>query len=220
VHGAMSDLTRTASRFHGRTGVAAWLPVVLPVLWLAAGTTPVAAQEESWEEYDDPELVYLTLDEGLAEVFAGADTLWIETWAPTPDERTAIERRLGWRLEEEFFTFHRALRDGDDLGWAVVTDQIGHHRLITFLVHVNPEGEVGSVHVMVYRESRGGEIRRQRFLRQYRGKDVDSHIRINRDIIGISGATLSVRAANASVRRVLNLIEARYLGGEEANRED
>ncbi|MFO7655251.1 MAG: FMN-binding protein [Candidatus Krumholzibacteriia bacterium] len=196
------------------------------ICWLLAAALAASAAAASVRAQDDDlELVHLTLDEALAEAFPQADSLWTETWTPAAAERAALERLLGWRLEEAAFVFHRAARmpagggrtshHREDLGWAVVTEQIGHHRPITFLVHVKPDGDVGSVHVMVYRESRGGEIRRERFLRQYRGKNRDSPLRLNRDIVGISGATLSVRAANASVRRVLALVAARYGAGKD-----
>ena len=62
---------------------------------------------------------------------------------------------------------------------------------------------VRGVEVLVYRESRGGEVRRSRFLRQYGGKDADDAIRLNRDIINVAGATLSVRAMNRGVKAAL-----------------
>jgi hypothetical protein len=62
---------------------------------------------------------------------------------------------------------------------------------------------VRNVEILVYRESRGGEVRRTRFLRQYRGKTGDDPIRTNRDILNIAGATLSVTALNHGVKRVL-----------------
>ena len=64
--------------------------------------------------------------------------------------------------------------------------------------------------MMVYRESRGGEVRRRRFLVQYEGKSLGSPIRINRDIIGVTGATLSVRAMNAGVKKTLGIIETAF----------
>jgi hypothetical protein len=65
--------------------------------------------------------------------------------------------------------------------------------------------------VLVYREARGNEIRTKRFNYQYQGKDVRDPIRINRDIINISGATMSVRSASAGVKRVLVLVNEFYL---------
>ena len=47
------------------------------------------------------------------------------------------------------------------------------------------------VEVLVYRESRGSEVRRSRFLRQYRGKDAGDPVRTNRDIINVAGHRLS-----------------------------
>jgi hypothetical protein len=63
----------------------------------------------------------------------------------------------------------------------------------------------------VYRESRGSEVRKKRFNYQYQGKTPYHPIRINRDIINISGATMSVRSMSAGVKRVLVLVEELYL---------
>ena len=92
----------------------------------------------------------------------------------------------------------------------VITDEIGKYRQITFMVGVTPDLRVRDVAVMVYRESRGGEVRRKRFLSQYRGKTAGSAIDVGRDIINISGATISVRSLNAGVKRVLAELTALY----------
>jgi Na+-translocating ferredoxin:NAD+ oxidoreductase RnfG subunit len=93
--------------------------------------------------------------------------------------------------------------DGDCLGTAIVADEKGKYRPITFMTGVGPDLRVVNVRVLIYRESRGDEVRRKRFLRQYRGKHAASPIRINRDIINITGATISVHALNAGVRKAL-----------------
>jgi hypothetical protein len=46
---------------------------------------------------------------------------------------------------------------------------------------------------------------------QYEGKTVLDPIRINKDIINITGATMSVRSISAGVKRVLVLIDEFYL---------
>jgi len=188
---------------------------------LAIGGEPVlvtaAAQrvEPGEESPDGPEWVreYLTEPEALALAFPDADTTWTERWVLTDDERTRLERRLGWRLGEEAFEIHRGARDGEPRGFALITEEVGLYKPITFLVTVTEELEVEHVRVMVYRESRGDEVRRMRFLSQYAGKSVGSPIRIDRDIVAVTGATLSVRALNAGVRKVLAVLEARYGDG-------
>ncbi len=64
---------------------------------------------------------------------------------------------------------------------------------------------------MVFREARGSEVGRKRFNVQYEGKTVLDPIRINKDIINITGATMSVRSISAGVKRVLVLVDEFYL---------
>ena len=68
-----------------------------------------------------------------------------------------------------------------------------------------PEGAISDVELLVFREARGSEVGRKRFNAQYEGKTVSDPIRINKDIINISGATMSVRSISAGVKRVLVL---------------
>ena len=100
--------------------------------------------------------------------------------------------------------------DGKQLGYSVVLNEIGKYRPITFMVGVTRDFRIKDVAVLVYRESRGGEVRRARFLRQYRGKRTSDPVRINRDIINITGATLSVRALNRGVRESVHLLKQLY----------
>ena len=161
---------------------------------------------------DGPEhvKVYLSLEQALERAFSGADTLWTERWSPSAAGRGALETELGWRLPEPAFEFHRGRRGGRDLGVAMVTEEIGRFKPITFMVKVSARGRVESVQVMVYRESRGDGVRRKRFVKQFRGKEVDDPIRLNRDLVVLSGATMSSRALAAGVKRVLHLARARF----------
>jgi len=180
---------------------------------LAGAADPSPAQDDGLTESPDgPEAVkvYFTEDQALAKVFAGADSTWAERWTPTPGEVADLEARLGWRVPPEEVVFHRARKGDRDLGWAVVTEERGRFKPITFLVHVGPDRRVGMVLVMVYRESRGEGVKRQRFLKQFQRKGADDPLRLNRDVKMVSGATLSSRAVTAGVKRVLAQVAMRY----------
>jgi DNA-binding transcriptional regulator of glucitol operon len=172
-----------------------------------------AAADDLTESPDGPEhvQVYLDLNQALDKVFPKADKIWSEEWVPTPEERQSLEFALGWRLNQPSFVFHRASHKNKNLGFAMVDEQRGRFKPITFMVHVSPKGEVGRVEVMVYRESRGNGVQRQRFLKQFRGKSTHDPIRMNRDITVLSGATMSSRALTAGVKKALILVERRYL---------
>lgn len=153
--------------------------------------------------------VHLTEREAIRQVFPDARWIATDTIAPGAAARAALEEDLGRGLYEPVYVVRRIYRETELLGYSVVTDERGKYRPITILVGVDPTGRVAGVRILVYREPRGGEVARQYFLRQYRGKTMGDPIRLNRDIINISGATISVQSVNASVRKVLALI-ARY----------
>jgi hypothetical protein len=191
--------------------------ILAAVVLTMVGSAVAFAQDGITESPDGPEAikVYFTEDEALAKVFAKSDSLWTDSWSPTPEERSGLEASLGWVISEETFVIHRA-REGDkDLGYAVITEEQGRFKPITFIVHVSTAGRVEMVLVMVYRESRGDGVKRQRFLKQFRKKDVDDHLRLNRDLVGVSGATMSSRALAAGVKKVLAVIDLRYIQAKE-----
>ena len=82
---------------------------------------------------------------------------------------------------------------------------------MTYMVGVDNRGVCTDVELLVFREAKGSEVRRKRFNAQYEGKTVSDPIRINKDIINISGATMSVRSISAGVKRVLVLVDEFYL---------
>ena len=194
--------------------------IIALVLGVSMGgaTGPAAASPEPGSDPvvspDGPEAVrvYFTEDEALVKVFDKADRIDALVWTPTPEQRTELENRLGAHLPEEQFPVWRGRRGDGDLGWALVLEEKGRFKPITFMVHVRPDRSVGHVLVMVYRESRGDGVRRQRFLKQFRDRDLEDRLRLNRDIIGLTGATLSSRALTYGVRKALVLVDV-FAGG-------
>jgi hypothetical protein len=162
------------------------------------------------------ESVFLAEADAPKAVFRGADTVVREEVAVTPERRARVTAGLGGTLpsmwEERWIVF-RASRGGVPLGRAIVVEEIGKHRPITFVVGVRPDGRVEDVAVMAYREAYGGEIASRRFLSQYAGKGGDQ-LRSPGAITNVAGATLSVEAATRAVRKAQAIAAA--LDGEPA----
>jgi Na+-translocating ferredoxin:NAD+ oxidoreductase RnfG subunit len=155
--------------------------------------------------------IYFTEEEAAKVMFPDSEHIRRETLTLTTEKKDLIEQRIGWTFPETSFPVYMGETQGKIDGYAIVQNTIGKHRPITYMVGVDPEGEVTNFEVLVYREARGNEIAKKRFNYQYQGKDVQDPIRINRDIINISGATMSVRSASAGVKRVLVLVDEFYL---------
>lgn len=158
--------------------------------------------------------VLLTRDQALREIFPEAVRATAERRPLDAAARERLHEQLGRQIEEDAVEVTRVFdAAGSFRGYAVVTEEIGKYRPITFMVGVTPQLAVRDVAVMVYRESRGGDVKRKRFLSQYRGKSASDPIDANRDIINISGATISVRSMNAGVKRVLAELTLLYPAG-------
>lgn len=155
--------------------------------------------------------IYFTEDEAAKVMFPESENIRRETLTLTSEEKNLVEQRIGWKFPENSFPVYIGETKGKVDGYAIVQNTIGKHRPITYMVGVDAEGEVTNFEVLVYREARGNEIATKRFNYQYQGKDARDPIRINRDIINISGATMSVRSASAGVKRVLVLVDEFYL---------
>lgn len=156
--------------------------------------------------------VLLTREQAVKEIFPEAARTVPDHPALGDVARRSLEKSLGRRLDEDTLDVLKVYdAQGAFRGYAVVTEEVGKYRPITFMVGATPELRVRDVAVMVYRESRGGDVKRKRFLSQYRGKSARDPIDVGRDIINVSGATISVRSLNAGVKRVLAELAAVYV---------
>jgi hypothetical protein len=83
-----------------------------------------------------------------------------------------------------------------------ILEEIGKEELITagFVV---VDGHIDHIRVLVYRESRGQEVRHSSFLKQFKDAKLAKGDRLDRDIDGIVGATLSVGAMERMARLAL-----------------
>lgn len=85
---------------------------------------------------------------------------------------------------------------------AWILDEIGKTEPITSGIVVD-RGRIERVRVLVFRESRGGEVHRDAFVRQYEDASLREGKALDRPIDGITGATLSVYALNRQVKLAL-----------------
>ena len=158
-----------------------------------------------------PDEEFLTEEEAARLMFPKSERMALDSVELNADQKRVIEERIGWHFPETQFNIYIGKTGAVIDGYAIVQNTIGKHKAITYMVGVDPKGEVLNVEVLVYRESKGVEVRTKRFNAQYEGKTLFDPIRINRDIINISGATMSVRSMSAGVKRALVMVDELYL---------
>lgn len=192
----------------------------LLILLGLVSTTGAFAAERIWdndikryltEEETAHAEVFMTEDEAVKIMFPKSERIRKTVIRLSQEKKDAIEQRIGWKFPEESFDVHIGETGGKIDGYAMVHNTIGKHKHMTYMVGVDSRGACTDVELLVFRESRGSDVGRKRFNAQYEGKTVFDPIRINKDIINISGATMSVRSINAGVKRVLVLVDEFYL---------
>ena len=166
----------------------------------------------------------LTQEQALNEVFwSGAETE-VETKTLSGATLEEVKKRLGGSLvyhqagsesaavaAERRVDFHFAKKDGKRVGVAIIDVEPGKWGPVTFITSMTLDAVVKNVRVMSYQEIRGRPIARLGFMNQYRGKSSRAFLEVGKDITGISGATISSRAATFAVKKAIVLYEEVYL---------
>lgn len=134
----------------------------------------------------------------IAESFAGhpppAQLLWLDE--ATQREIVAI---LGHRYP---LLRLRYWREGSRSVW--ILEEIGKEEPITTGIAIH-DGRIERLKVLVYRESRGGEVRYRFFTDQFNGQSLRADRTLDGRVDGISGASLSVDALTRLARLALYL---------------
>ena len=167
----------------------------------------------------------LTEEEALKEVFFSGAEIEKETKELSGATLERIKERLGGSLvytqegsesapveSDTTIDFYFAKKNGERKGVAIIDVEPGKWGPVTFIIGMTSDNAtVKKVMVLSYQEIRGQPIARNSFMNQYRNKTSKSPLEVGKDIIPISGATISSKAATFTVRKAIVIYEEVYL---------
>ncbi|MFZ2631506.1 MAG: FMN-binding protein [Desulfosalsimonadaceae bacterium] len=166
----------------------------------------------------------LTKDEALKTIFGESAKIVTETKELSGPPLEKITARLDGTMvftqegseseeveEQSSVDFLFATKDGKKYGVAIIDVEPGKWGPVEFIVAMDLQGTVRTVKVMSYEEIRGRPIAETGFMNQYKGKSSKSALTVGKDIIGISGATISSKAATFTVKKAIVMYEEFYL---------
>lgn len=158
-----------------------------------AAVTPLVAYSQT----------YMTEDQAAKQMLPSGEVGTRKTIELTPQEIKTIEERSG-----------EAVRNTNVVVWVgskknvVFVDQVlGKHEFITYAVGVSKTKTVSGIEILEYRETYGSQVRQEDWKKQFYGKDSTAPLKLGKDIVNISGATLSSAHVTAGVRRLLQTYE-------------
>ncbi len=103
-----------------------------------------------------------------------------------------------------------------DLGYACFASSKGKNDYFDYMVIFDNELIIKKVKVLIYRSTYGGEIMSRSWLKQFIGKSKGESLEMDKDIDGISGATLSGPSITLGIKE-LSLLIAELTQQDEMN---
>ncbi len=163
-------------------------------------------------------ITLLLEDEALQRLFPDAGEITKQTITASEEQISVIKKALGGDLiykvrgkeslaieAQRDFVFHYAKKENKLEGVAIILDEPGKWGPIKFIIRLSPQGEIEDVLVMKYTETRGRPIASRNFLKQFFGKKINDPLQLDKDIQGISGATISSHAACFTMKKAMVL---------------
>ena len=132
------------------------------------------------EEYTTQEAF---LQHAFSEEMPKAQLLWLKK-----DLKISVEKILQHKAG---FLRTRYWQHEDKSVW--ILEEVGKTKPITVGVMIE-KAKITTIQVLAFRESRGWEVKHDFFTNQFKQIELNEELRLNKNIDGISGATLSVRA--------------------------
>jgi len=86
--------------------------------------------------------------------------------------------------------------------WLIFDQVIGKHENIDVAFALTRQGKVKGIEILVYRETYGHQIRNFNWRKQLFGKGAETHLKLDKEIKNISGATLSCAHITDAVNRI------------------
>lgn len=165
---------------------------LISLILLALGSlVPAPLLADGQGEYQSPEtFLSNSFPEGVPE----ADVIWLRG-----EVREGVESILGHRYPSLRI---RYWRKEDRSAW--ILEEIGKEQPITTGILIEA-GEIEALRVLIFRESRGWEVKYDFFTDQFDDARLTEDNKLDRHIDNISGATLSVRALTKLARLALYL---------------
>jgi len=152
----------------------------------------------------------ISVDKALQKIFRKASAFTPHTVTLSAEQISRLEEKAditfaGAHLET--VTFYTAQENGQTVGYAFEDTVLGKWGPIHYLAGLNTDGQVKEVVILAYDEIRGRPVAKPRFLRQYKGKGLPAPVKLQRDIDGISGATISSRSLTDGIRKILYIFD-------------
>ena len=123
---------------------------------------------------------------------------------PIELKSSELNQQLRVHQSDQFFKIEK---NNQLLGYAYLGKAPSKTDEFDYLILIDVNLIIKKIKVLIYREDYGGEIGSKRWLKQFIGKSVDDKLKYSKDIMAISGATISANSMTIAVNNFLKNIQ-------------
>jgi len=127
----------------------------------------------------------------------GDKELILETIAITDE----VNAKLYQKIKNN--TLFKIIQKEQIIGYAYIDKAPSKTDAFDYLIIIDTNLIIKKTKVLIYREDYGGEIGSKRWLKQFIGKSSSDNLKYEREIIAISGATISARSMTIAINTFL-----------------
>lgn len=115
-----------------------------------------------------------------------------------------VNKKLVKRIGTD--NLYKIINDNNLIGYAYIDKAPSKTDEFDYLILLDADLIIKKTKILVYREDYGGEIGSRRWLKQFTGKSSSDNLKYEREIIAISGATISAKAMTVAINTFLKNI--------------
>ena len=156
---------------------------------------------------------FYTIEEALKIILPEAQDVKDETKVLSEEQKKSISTKANVEFDPAFdkeYHIYVGQANGQTLGYAFEDTVKGKWGPINYMVAFDADGKIKDAIVLGLKERRGKPVKERKFLDQYIGKSINDPIKLNKDIKGIAGATISSRQMSSGIRKLVYVFNELY----------
>ena len=149
--------------------------------------------------------IFYSKNEAMELAFGKGAQIELLSLFPDQNEAAKIQELAKVKLESGMFTFYVGKDQAKLLGYAAIETETVRTKPETLMIVLTPEGELSNIVTLAFHEPPEYQAP-ERWFSQLLHKPLEE-LDFNKGVQGVTGATLSTRAALNSVRKVLAMYQ-------------
>ena len=163
--------------------------------------------------------VFLTKDKALELSFPEATDIESRQIFLSQDQLQKAEQLAKTKIDSRFFIFYVAKNGDEEIGYAVIDTHLLRTSTETVLFVINEEGKLEKAEVLAFFEPED-YMQGDRWMNLFFGKDLDSTLKIGKDVPNITGATITSHSFADATRKVLAIFDIKIKNSAKYSKKD